>query len=46
MIILRDKTFSIKETREKVPKDILEKANRDGVVQQDREGSQRYPRKS
>jgi hypothetical protein len=38
MIILRDKTFSTKETREKVPKDILEKADRDGVVQQDREG--------
>lgn len=38
MIILRDKTFSTKENREKVPEDILEKANKGGVVQQDREG--------
>lgn len=36
MIILRSKMFS--DDREKVPEDILEKAKRNGVVQQDREG--------
>lgn len=39
MIILRNKSFASKvDDREKVPDDILEKANRTGVVQQDREG--------
>lgn len=38
MIILRNKEFAKKDDREDVPSDIMEKAWKTGVVQQDREG--------
>lgn len=43
MIILRNKIFS--DDREKVPDDIMEKVERTGVVQQDREGKWRIVNK-